>query len=54
MWHAWERRVYKALVGKPEERRQLGRARRRWEDRIRIELREIDLGGCGLGSTGSG
>jgi hypothetical protein len=40
-----ERKVYKALVGQPEERRQLGRARRRWEDRIRMDLRETDLGG---------
>jgi hypothetical protein len=28
-----ERRgIYKVLVGKPEEKRQLGRPRRRWED----------------------
>jgi hypothetical protein len=26
----------------------------RWEDGIRMDLREIDLGGCGLDSTGSG
>jgi hypothetical protein len=37
--------VYKVLVGKPEGKRPLGRPRRRWEDGIRMDLREIDLGG---------
>jgi hypothetical protein len=37
--------VYKVLVGKPEGRRPLGRPRRRWEDGIRMDLREIGLGG---------
>jgi hypothetical protein len=46
--------VYKVLVGKPEGRRPLGRPRRRWEDGIRMDLREIGLGVCGLDSTGSG
>jgi hypothetical protein len=49
-----ERKVYKILLGKPEGKRPLGRPRRRWEDRIRMDLREIGLGGCGLDSTGSG
>jgi hypothetical protein len=39
-----ERKVYKVLVGKPEGRRPLGRRRRRWEDGIRMDLREIGLG----------
>jgi hypothetical protein len=39
------RKVYKVLVGKPEGKRPLGRPRRRWEDVIRIDLREIGLGG---------
>jgi hypothetical protein len=39
-----ERKVYKVLVGKPEERRPLGTPRRRWEDGIRMDLREIGLG----------
>jgi hypothetical protein len=38
-------------VGKPEGKRPLGRPRRRWEDGIRMDLREI---GCGLDSTVSG
>jgi hypothetical protein len=40
-----ERKVYKVLVGKPEGRRPLGRPRRRWEDGVRMDLREIGLGG---------
>jgi hypothetical protein len=40
-----ERKVYKVLVGKPEGKRPLGRPRRRWEDGVRMELREIGLGG---------
>jgi hypothetical protein len=34
------RGVYRALVGKPEGRRPLGRPRRRWEDNIKMDLRE--------------
>jgi hypothetical protein len=33
------------LVGKPEEKRQLGRPRRRLEDNIRMDLKEIECGG---------
>jgi hypothetical protein len=40
-----ERKVYKVLLGKPEGKRPLGRPRRRWEDGIRMYLREIGLGG---------
>jgi len=36
--------VYRVFVGKPEGRRPLGRPRRRWEDNIRMDLREV---GCG-------
>jgi hypothetical protein len=55
MWHAWERRVYKVLVGKPEGKRPLGRPRRRCEDEIRMDLKEIGRGvGCGVDSVGSG
>jgi hypothetical protein len=39
-----ERKVYKVLVGKPEGRRPLGRPKRKWEDGIRMFLREIGLG----------
>jgi hypothetical protein len=36
-----KRNAYRILVGKPEGKRPLGRARRRWVDNIKIELREI-------------
>jgi hypothetical protein len=32
-------------MGKPEGKRPLGRSRRRWEDVIKMDLREICLGG---------
>jgi hypothetical protein len=41
MEHAWERNVYKVLMGKPEGKRSLGRPRPRWKDGIRLDLREI-------------
>jgi hypothetical protein len=34
---------YKILVGKPEGKKPLGRPRHRWEDNIRMDLREIEL-----------
>jgi hypothetical protein len=50
----WKAKVYKVLVGKPELKRPLGRPRRRWEDDIRVDLRETGWGGCRLDSTGGG
>jgi hypothetical protein len=38
------RKVYRVLVGKPKGKRPLGKLRRRWEDGIRIDLREIGWG----------
>jgi hypothetical protein len=35
------RNTYNILVGKPEGKRSVGRRRRRWEDNIRMYLREI-------------
>jgi len=44
-----ERRgIYRVLVGKPEGKRTLGRLRRRWEDNIKIDLKEVACGGHGL------
>jgi hypothetical protein len=40
------RGVYRVLVGRPEGKRPLGRPRRRWEDNIKMDLREIDIGGA--------
>jgi hypothetical protein len=36
-----ERGVYRVLVGKPKGKRPLGRPRRKWEDNIRMDLREV-------------
>ena len=36
--------MYRVLVGKPEGRRPLGIPRRRWEDNIRMDLREVRCG----------
>jgi hypothetical protein len=36
-----ERGVHRALVGKPEGKRPLGRPRLRWEDNIKMDLQEV-------------
>jgi hypothetical protein len=41
MWHAWGGE--RVLVGRPEGKRPLGRHRRRWEDNIKMYLREIGI-----------
>jgi len=41
-----DRGVHRVLVGKPEGKRPLGRARRRWEGNIKMDLQEV---GGGLG-----
>jgi hypothetical protein len=40
------RGVYRVLVGRPEGKRLLGRPRRRWEDNINLNLREIGIDGA--------
>jgi hypothetical protein len=40
-----KRNAYRILVGKPEEKRQLGRPTRRWVDNIKMDLREIECSG---------
>jgi len=37
--------VHRVLVGKPEEKRPLGRPRRRWEDNDKVDVREVGGGG---------
>jgi hypothetical protein len=34
---------YRVLFGRPEGKRPLGRPRRRWEDNIKMDLREIGI-----------
>ena len=40
------RNAYRVLVGRPDRKRTLGRPRRRWEDNIKMHLREV---GCDTG-----
>jgi hypothetical protein len=37
--------VSEFLVGKPEEKRTLGRLRGRWEDNFKMDLQEVKWGG---------
>jgi hypothetical protein len=39
------REAYRILIGKPERRKPLGRPRRRWEDNIKMDVREAGCGG---------
>jgi hypothetical protein len=39
------RGVYRVLVGRPEGKRPLGRPRRRWENNIKMDLRETGING---------
>jgi hypothetical protein len=42
----WEKRnAYRILVGKTEDKRPLGTPRRRWVDKIKMDLREIGWDG---------
>jgi hypothetical protein len=40
------RGVYRILVGRPEGKRPLGRPRHRWEDNVKMGLREIGINGA--------
>jgi hypothetical protein len=40
-----KRNKYRILVGTPEGKTTLGTSRRRWEDNIKMDLREIGWGG---------
>jgi hypothetical protein len=44
--HGERRGVYRVLVGMPEGKRPLGRPRRRWEDNIKVDLRETGIDGA--------
>jgi hypothetical protein len=43
--HEEGRGVYRVLVGRPDVKRSLGRLRRRWEDNIKMDLRETEFDG---------
>jgi hypothetical protein len=53
-WMGEMRNAYFILVGKPEGKRPLGRSRHRWEDNVRMDLRERGVGVCGLDASSSG
>ena len=38
------RSAYRVLVGKPEVRKPLGTRRSKWEDNIKVDLREMEWG----------
>jgi hypothetical protein len=40
------RDAYRVLVRRPEGKRPLGRPRLRWEDNIKMDLREIEIDGA--------
>jgi hypothetical protein len=40
------RGVYRVLVGRPEGKRPLGRPRHRWEDNIKMDLKEVGIDGA--------
>jgi hypothetical protein len=40
-----KRNAYRIWVGKPEGKRPLGRPRRRWVDKVKMDLREIGWDG---------
>jgi hypothetical protein len=41
-----ERGVYRVLVGRPEGKRPLAKPRHRWEDNVKMDLREIGIDGA--------
>jgi hypothetical protein len=38
--------VYRVLVERPQGKRPLGRPRRKWEDNIKMDLRELVIDGA--------
>jgi hypothetical protein len=48
------RNLYRVLMGKPEGKIPLERPRLRWNNGIKMDLRKIGCGGCGVDSAGSG
>jgi hypothetical protein len=49
-----QRDVYRDLMGNPKGKRPLGIPRRRWEDNIRMDLKEVGCGGFVLDWAGLG
>jgi hypothetical protein len=47
-------RIQGFSMGKSEGNRPFGRRRRRWDDNIKMDLKDVGCGGCGLDRAGSG
>ena len=45
--------MYRVLEEKPEGNRPLGRSQYRWEDTIKVDLKDLEWVGNGLDSSGS-
>jgi len=43
-WKGDKRGTHRVLVGRPEEKKPLGRSNRRWEDNIKMDLQEVGRG----------
>jgi hypothetical protein len=41
--HGRGRSVYRVFIGRPKGKRSLGRPRHRWEDNIKMDLREMGI-----------
>jgi hypothetical protein len=52
--HGRGEKIVLGFGGKARRKETTGKTKARWEDGIRMDLRETGLGGCGLDSTGSG
>jgi hypothetical protein len=53
MQHVWEKSAYRFWVEKTSKKETTEKIRRRWEDNIKMDLREIELE-CGMNSHDSG
>jgi hypothetical protein len=47
-----KRGAFRVLVGRPEGGRQVGRPKHRWEDNIKMDLKEVGWGGMGWSAAG--
>jgi hypothetical protein len=52
--HGRGKKRVRGFGGRARRKTPFGRPRCRWEERIKIDLREIGWGGCGVASPGSG
>jgi hypothetical protein len=46
MWHAWRERCLQGFGWEARRKEPLGRPRRRWEENIKMDLRDIGIDGA--------